>query len=558
MPRKSVLAGLAVVVLLGLVGAVVVISDLTSIITGTPTDTPTSTGLPAETPTSTGISSPAATSTPSGAAATRPPESSPVLREEARPMTVAEVREALEAYARGWRTGAVLTSLVSIDHPEDSPSSGLDGRRRAWQATIVDFTPPGSELRVDVVDGSVVPGTEGPRTGVGGMLTGQLALDSPEALTLALEAKPDFTPALPGGKGVHFSLERRQSGTLAINLRGARGPYPAMVSIDATTGEVLLAQFQTFGSGGILYSWDGGQTWDGVALPGFPKVAPDPLVEDKAYAAATEEFHVAVYQTEDGGKTWALAGTLPDAAGYWPFALEAIAGTSQGTHLLVGTWSGLWSSADGRNWSLVPGLPDGPKQWLAAVQAERGYRLFVSITYGDDRGLYATTDLLNWEKLLDVPYRLSESFDRSMVLAASEDQADQALVLGIDSQRDAKMTMTGPVLRAAGDFTGSGAMILDSPPLGVGRRSHQVEEWTLFVAVGSLAAAPDFPASHVVVAGGFRSGIFRSTDAGRTWEQVVTNPSAIVPGNNEISAVEFLSPTTVLAVNGAPMTWKEF
>ena len=101
-------------------------------------------------------------------------------------------------------------------------------------------------------------------------------------------------------------------------------------------------------------------------------------------------------------------------------------------------------------------------------------------------------------------------------------------------------------------------MILDSPPLGVGRRAHQVEEWTLFVPVGSLAAAPDFPASHVVVAGGFRAGIYRSTDAGRTWEQVVTNPSVIVPGNNEIGAVEFLSPTAVIAVHGAPVTWEDF
>jgi photosystem II stability/assembly factor-like uncharacterized protein len=554
---KSVLAGLAVVVLLGLVGTVLVIGDLTSVIAQPPRETPTSTSLPAETPTSTGTSTAAPIATPSGAAATGPAESSPVPPQEARPMTVAEVREALEAYAREWRTGAVVTTLVSIDHPEDSTSSGLDGRRRAWQATIVDSTPPGTELYVDVVDGSIVPGTEGPRTGAGGMLTGQLALDSPEALTLATEAKPDFTPALPGGKGVHFSLERRQNGTLAINLRGARGPYPAMVSLDATTGEVLAAQFQTYGWGGILYSWDGGETWDGVGLPGSPKVAPDPLMEDKAYAATTEEFHIAVYQTEDGGAGWTPVGTLPDDAGHWPFALEAIAATSQETHLLVGTWSGLWSSPDGREWSLVPGLPEGPKQWLAAVQGEGDYRLLVSITYGDDSGLYASTDLLNWEKLDDDAYRLSESFDRRIVLATCDGGPNRALLLSIEGESE--MKMPEPVLAAAGDFTGSAPMIINGLRSGLGRRLGEAVDWTgPGVGVASVAAAPDFATSGLAILGGFRSGIYRSTDGGQNWQPVVANPSAIVPGNNEISAVEFLSPTTVVAVHGAPFTWQDF
>lgn len=547
MSRKSLLVGLAAVLLLGLVGTAVVTSGLTLIITGTPTDTPTSSGISTDAP----------TSTPSGAAATRPRESPAVLPEEARPMTLAEAREVLEAYARGWRTGALLTSLDSIDHPEDSPSSGLDGRRRAWQATIVDSALPGAELRVDLVDGSIAQETEGPPTGPGAMPVGELGLDSPEALTLAVAAKPDFAPALPGGKGVHFSLECRQSGSLAINVRGARGPYPAMVSLDATTGEVLLAQFRTFGAGGILYSSDGGQTWDGVALPGFAEIAADPLIEDKAYAATTEEFHIAVYQTEDGGKTWPFIGSLPDEAGHWPFSVEAIAGASQETHLLVGTWSGLWSSDDGRNWSLVPGLPDGPKQWLAAVQAETGYCLVVSITAGDDRGLYASTDLVNWEKLDDDTYRLSESFDRRMVLATFGQRPNRALLLSIEGEGE--MEMPEPVLRAAGDFGGSAPMIINGHRSGVGRRFGQAVDWSgPAVGVASVAAAPDFPTSGLAILGGFRSGIYRTTDGGRTWYQVVANPAAIVPGNNEIAAVEFLSPTTVVAVNGAPIIWKEF
>jgi photosystem II stability/assembly factor-like uncharacterized protein len=280
------------------------------------------------------------------------------------------------------------------------------------------------------------------------------------------------------------------------------------------------------------------------------------LVEDKAYAATTEDSRIAVYQTEDGGQTWVPVGTLPPAAGDWPFALEAVAATSQQTQLVVGTWSGLWSSADGSEWSLVPGLPEGPKQWLAAVQSEKGYRLFVSVTAGEQAGLYASVDLVNWEKVADVAYRLSESFDHSTVLATNEHQAGQALILSIDSQTSVKMTV--PVLRAAGDFTGSAPALLYSPALGVGQGLSEAEGWILFAAVGSMAAAPDFPTSQVAVAGGFRAGIYRTTDAGRTWHQVVADPSAIVPGNGEMTGLEFLSPTTVIAVNGGGSTWKDF
>jgi hypothetical protein len=222
----------------------------------------------------------------------------------------------------------------------------------------------------------------------------------------------------------------------------------------------------------------------------------------------------------------------------------------------VGTWSGLWGSADGGQWSLVPGLPEGPKQWLAAAQSETGYRLFVSVTAGEHAGVYASVDLVNREKLADVAYRLSESFDHSTVLATNEQQADQALILSVDSQTS--MEMAVPVLRAAGDFTGSAPALVYSPALGVGRGLSEAEGWTLFAAVGSMAAAPDFSASQVVVAGGFRTGIYRTTDAGRTWQQVVADPSAIAPGNGEISGVEFLSATTVLAVNGGGLTWTDF
>ena len=82
--------------------------------------------------------------------------------------------------------------------------------------------------------------------------------------------------------------------------------------------------------------------------------------------------------------------------------------------------------------------------------------------------------------------------------------------------------------------------------------------WTLDVPVASLAAAPDFPASHLVVAGGFRSGIYRSNDAGQTWEQVLVDPSSVVQGSGEVFDVAFLSSDTLIAVNGGELIWRDF
>jgi photosystem II stability/assembly factor-like uncharacterized protein len=500
------------------------------------------------------MSSPTAGPAPSLSEGT--PAPTPTAFELQVPTTLAEAWELLHAYAQEWQSAAQVGFLCSVDHAEDSSSSGLDGRRRVWDAVLVAPAPSSARLHVLLSDGAVLEETALPPERGQPALPRALALDSPGALTAALAARPDFAPALPGGKGVHFCLELLDTEVPAITVRGSRGSQPAIVSVDATTGTVLAAQHQTLGLGGILYSSDRGQTWRGSEFPGVPAVTADPLVENKAYAATTQDSVIAVYQTEDGGETWRLPATLPPAAGDWPFAMEAVATRSQETQLLVGTWSGLWGSADDGQWSLVPGLPEGPKQWLAAAQSETGYRLFVTVTAGEHPGLYATVDLANWEKVAGVAYRLSESFDHSTVIASNEQQADQALILSVDKQRSIEMAM--PVLRAAGDFTGSAPALVYSPALGVGRGLSEGEGWTLFAAVGSMAAAPDFPASQVVVAGGFRTGIYRTTDAGQTWQQVVANPSAIVPGNGEISGVEFVSATTVIAVNGGGLTWQDF
>ena len=73
---------------------------------------------------------------------------------------------------------------------------------------------------------------------------------------------------------------------------------------------------------------------------------------------------------------------------------------------------------------------------------------------------------------------------------------------------------------------------------------------------GNLAAGPDFDSSGVILIGGFRTGLFRSSDGGSTWQKVLADPSSVVPGINEVS-VTFLYRDAAVATNppsryGAP------
>jgi len=488
--------------------------------------------------------------------------------QKARPVTLLQAWEMLNAHAQKWQSGAKVVWLVSVDHPDDSPSAGQDGRRRAWQAVILSDSVPNTELWVTLVDGliaeeskvedSAFDGNTPSAVSEAASLPGRL-IDSPQALKHALTARPELGPDNGKGRGFHFTLESSPpSGAPVITVRGVYNDMPAIVSLDAATGALVAARSLGFGSGGILYSYDLGKTWHASNLTGrmVNAIIADPLAENQAYAVTTQDERITVYQTQDGGHSWAFVGSLPEAAGDWPFDLEAAVEPSGSVRLLVGTASGLWSSTNGRDWSILAGLPDGPKQWLAAIHAPTSRRVLVSITAGANRGLYASTNLVDWRELTKDVLRLSKSFDRRTVLATNEQSASPAFLLSVDGET--KIEGIGPVLRAVGDFTDPNSTVLQSPLSGTGLWSGQTSMWTLDVPVASLAVAPDFPASRVVVAGGFRSGIYRSNDAGRTWERVLADPSSVVQGNGEVFDVAFLSSDTLIAINGGEMIWRDF
>ncbi len=474
-----------------------------------------------------------------------------------REMTLLEAWDTLEAWGKAQQPEATVAFLQSVDVDGDTTLAGQDGYRRGWLAVLVSRD---TSLWVRMVDGKIVDRTVQPRSPDFHPLSrpGDMDMDSPKALAIAQAARPAFAVSDDmKGLGFHFALDRSGDREVVI-VTGMAGRRPARICLDPGTGIVLSSQIYTYAPvGGVLYSTDSGHSWKASTLTGKMVIvlARSPL-RDRAYAIAAEKEGIFVYQSDDGGKTWQALGRLPKEAGDWAFDLAAIAPASR-VSLLVGTWTGIWFSEDGRAWSRVEGLPEGPVQQVAVIQSEQGFRVLASISAGASRGLYSSRDLKRWVKLEGYTYRLSESFDRRTILAVNEEKAE-GIIFDLENRKS--ISLPGLVLEASGDFQGSAPILLRSPVsgLGVAKGVEDPVKWGPPAPVAKLAASPDFPIDGVALAGGFRSGIYRTADWGNHWEPVLKNPSDIVPGSNEVYDIVFVSPTAVIAVNGGGLAWEDF
>lgn len=472
--------------------------------------------------------------------------------------TLLEAWDIFDAYGREWNNQSAIVLLQSIDIAGDTPASGQDGRRRGWMAVIISQD---ESLWVRLVEGVVTEQSVQPLS-AGFIPLVRPNIDSPQTLTLAHTMKPEFeTSKNRKAQGYHFALSATPTGMAVISVLGALKQRPARIQLDPYTTVMLSAQIYTYApTGGILYSTDAGKHWRASTIQGkmITALAPDPTQEGWAYAVAAEQENIAIYQTKDGGATWEWMSGLPQQAGDWPFDLLALRNQTDALMLLVGTWNGLWALTAGQDWTLIKGLPQGPAQWLAIAQSKGGNRLFVVISSGEPRGLYSCIDLGNWTKIADNIYRLSEAFDGQMVLAINEEETGQDMLL--DVQDENAILLPESLLQAAGDFQNAAPILFRSPTAGTGVAQIVGGEikWTLSVPVASLTASPDFPTSQLAIAGGFRTGIYRTKDGGQNWEQVLPNPSAVLPGSDEIYEVVFLSPSTVIAVNGGELSWQDF
>ena len=477
----------------------------------------------------------------------------------ARPLTLLEAWDIFDARAKTWKSNSGIASIASVDVEGDSISSGQDGRRRGWLAYIVNQANPPTELLVRLVDGVITQEIEQPAPAELIPFRAKPTLDSPNAVALALSARPNLQPSSEDIRGYSFMLEGANDTPPALKVGGQFNDKPGLVRLNANTGDFLNAQIYSWAPiGGILYSPDAGQTWHASDLTGrmVTAIYADPLIKNRSYAAAIQHDHIVIYKTENGGTTWSQLGNLPDQARDFAAALRVVYNSTHQEFFLVSTWTGVWVSSDGQSWAQAPGLPEGSAGWMGVVQSESGYRVFVDVTVGNVVGLYASTDHKSWTKIAEGNYRLSESFDRHQVLATDELQPTQSLLLSLQGQTPS--SIPGQVLRASGDFSSPASMIL----VGVSSRQISFPNQNLYQKFdddgASVVVSPDFKTSHIAVAGGFRSGIFRSTDIGRTWKRILANASEIVPGTNEIGDLIFVSPNFVIATNGGDQTWQDF
>ncbi len=447
----------------------------------------------------------------------------------AQPLTLRQAWQLALRQGKNWSADAGIVSLSSTDQvaagvSAERADAGSKGTHALWNAILAAPSKPSMQLLIRLENGSVVQQVSQPRTLELPPITTVPALDSTEAVAIARSGQPPLGPA--GGKshGYGYTLQTAPDGRATLAVIGSIQWMPAKVEFDAVTGKRLGASVYTFSHGGAIFSADAGQTWQASNLTGrqIQQVVAAPGQSGSAYAVAT-----------------AGLAAIPQA---------------DGTVLAVAMSSGLWLSRDdGVTWTRSTSLSTGSAPWLAAT----GSMLLASVasTSAGIAGVYASSDFRHWQRLLPETYRLSTIANGQAAVALSNSGGTTAHVIRGMSLR--QLTLPIPALRAAGtDVAGQPFLIGDGQDVALSNDGGSSWKTTLRTNSASIAVAPPGKGSGVVLVSGFRTGLFRSADAGRTWRQVVPDVSAILPGSNEVGSLTFLGPHAVVAAQGAFQTWQ--
>lgn len=462
--------------------------------------------------------------------------------------------------ARGWSADAAVASVSSSDQAAAGVSTeradaGATGTRALWDVTLIAPSKPSSQLLVQLDNGKVIKSTIQPRSVMPPASTTPPALDSPDAIKAARAAQPPLAPA--GGKshGYAFTLQDGPDGRAVLAIVGSFHGMPARVEFDAASGSHLGTSAYLFSEGGAMFSRDAGQTWRASTLTGrqVQQIIAAPGQPGMAYAVALAGLGTAVSRTTDGGRTWQDVGSLPPDQNPWPTALAAVT-QSGSTVLATGSTAGLWLSRDGGvSWTPAGGLPVGTVYELGVT----GSRLLASVATSDAsaRGVYASGDVRQWQRLLPESYRLSTIANGQAAVALSSGGSTTAYM--IRGTAVSPLTLSSPALRAAGtDTAGQPFLTGNAAEVALSRDGGKSWTTTLRTNAASIAVAPAGQGAGVALVGGFRTGLFRSADGGRTWRQVLGSASAILPGSDETGGLTFLSPSQVVAAQGATQSWQ--
>lgn len=492
---------------------------------------------------------------------------------EARPVSLRDAWDIAVAEASRRYEEPVVLSLVSADAAGDSAAeTGFDGKRRYWEASVTSLESSDSRLHIRVLDGAVVEVTQellgADRSS---FLRSPPAIDSPQAARQALEHS-DLAGAAEKASGLHFGyFFDPDARAPVVRIIGTIGGQPGAVDFDAGTGEAVAVWTQSIErSGGMLVSADGGKTWKSSDLVGrfVRAITTVPGVERSGFVLTVDDEGVQLHRTDDGGLTWRAIAPLPDEAGTWVFDLQAVRlGDDAGLSLLAGTPSGLWVSTDeGYSWVRDVNVPAGPVWQIEATHSDQNSRVFVSIV-PDPGGaaLFASDDMVRWTNEGTGAFRLSSTAAGDAVVAIDENRDVGAML--IRPNRAAEIIELPKVGEGAarvgkalilGGSPQPGSPLLAQSPGGIQLSLDGGRTWrtTLEANLASLGVRGYQAGGGLVVAGGFREGIYYSDDGGQTWVETLPNPSSLVPGSNEITSVVFLSPSHVVAANSSTIGWK--
>ncbi len=262
------------------------------------------------------------------------------------------------------------------------------------------------------------------------------------------------------------------------------------VTLDPVIAGVMYAGTST---GGVFKSTDGGRSWapssQGLGTTGVLSLAIDPLQTSTVYAGTNR----GIYRSDDGALTWTEAsdGIIRDPYGY-SYVYTIIIDPLQPSRLYAGTLLGVFESQDrgqqweGRNTGLRIGML--PSVEALAMDPTNSKVLYAGAGYQGLSGtVYKTVDGgKSW-----VP--LSTGLSQGLVSAIAVDPLDHRKVY--------------VATRGQGLFISRNE----------GRTWQAAGKNTLEANVVALAVSKS---PQTVYAAGARTGFYRSTDGGVTWDLV--------------------------------------
>jgi photosystem II stability/assembly factor-like uncharacterized protein len=465
----------------------------------------------------------------------------------------------------GRACGAFLVTVISlaalpIAHAREWVSIGPDGGRVfALVADPTDGRTLYAGLRAALVYRSDDAGeTWTPtRRGLPGGDVHTLTVDPDAPFTLYAGLLARF-----GGAPIHKSTDRGEHWQPA-----SAGILGNSARVTLTPGGVLLAT----ASGnvdqqapGIFRSLDGGETWtpvfEGIVdfedfiIEEFGTITVDPTSPDTLFVCTNQP---GIVRSTDGGETWAR---LESVFGAGQSCDESGAGPFPAGRLYAWVKNRLWTSDDGGlGWTLASGaLPPGPagapippSGFLA--DPETPGRLYAGLF--SDGAYVSPDDGASWTPLTAAldgpnafvvvpgnPRRLYFGTDDGLHVSVDEGATAQPSQAGLSGSRADDVVVHPDVPRrmvAAGDGR-------------LWRSTNGGRDWTRTgpddISVQTLLVDPVDPQRFY--AGVFLLGVYRSSDAGITWERAPGLPAGTVTD----LAAESLAPRALYALISVGLT----